>query len=302
MKKILITGSNGLLGQKLIDAILTDNSLHLIATSKGINRHQTKQGYIYAEMDITNANQVKAVITQHQPHIIIHTAALTNVDTCHAQQNLCWQMNVTAVKYIIDVCAEGDISLIHLSTDFVFDGQNGPYTEDAQPNPLSYYGKSKWAAEQLIMQANIKWAILRTVLVYGVVKDLSRSNIVLWAKNALENNQTINVVTDQYRTPTLAEDLADVCLLAAKQGAQGIYNASGKNFMSVLELVLAVADFYGLNKSLVKPITSASLNQAAVRPLKTGFILNKAINNLGYKPHSFTDGLKIMDKQLQLLS
>jgi dTDP-4-dehydrorhamnose reductase len=302
MKKILITGSNGLLGQKLIDCILADGSYHLIATSIGKNRHPTQQSYIYAEMDITNEAQINAVITQHQPQIIIHTAALTNVDTCHTQQNLCWQLNVTAVKYLINACAKTQIKLIHLSTDFIFDGQNGPYTEDAQPNPLSYYGESKWAAEQLIMKSTIKWAILRTILVYGVVKDLSRSNIVLWAKNALQKGEKINVITDQYRTPTLAEDLADICLLAAKKDAEGVYNASGKDMMSILELVEAVADFYGLNKTLISPITSASLNQAAVRPPKTGFILDKAINNLGYKPHSFIDGLKIMDEQLPLLS
>lgn len=299
MEKILITGSNGLLGQKLIDCILANNSYQLIATSKGKNRHPAQQGYVYAEMDITNESQINAVISQYNPNIIIHTAALTNVDTCHIQQVLCWQMNVTAVSYLIKVCETNSIRLIHLSTDFIFDGQNGPYTEDAQPNPLSYYGQSKWAAEQLIMQANIKWAILRTILVYGVVKDLSRSNIVLWAKNALQKGETINVINDQYRTPTLAEDLADICLLAAQNEAQGVYNASGKDMMSILELVLAVADFYDLDKTLINPISSASLNQAAIRPLKTGFILHKSIKNLGYKPHSFSNGLKIMDNQLK---
>ncbi len=302
MEKILITGSNGLLGQKLIDCILANNNYHLIATSKGKNRYPTQQGYIYAEMDITNEHQINNIIAFYKPHIIIHTAALTNVDTCHTQQNLCWQINVTAVSYLISACETNNIKLIHLSTDFIFDGQNGPYTEAAQPNPLSHYGQSKWAAEQLIMKANIKWAILRTILVYGVVMDLSRSNIVLWAKNALQNGETINVINDQYRTPTLAEDLADICLLTVQKQAQGVYNASGKNMMSILELVLAVADFYGLDKSLINPITSASLNQAAIRPLKTGFILNKSIKNLGYKPHSFNQGLEIMDKQLQQLN
>lgn len=299
MEKILITGSNGLLGQKLIDCILANNSYQLIATSKGKNRHPTQQGYIYAEMDITNDSQINAVISQHNPQIIIHTAALTNVDTCHIQQNLCLEMNVTAVSYLIKVCELNKIKLIHLSTDFIFDGKSGPYTEEAKPNPLSYYGQSKWAAEQLIMQANIKWTILRTILVYGVVRDLSRSNIVLWAKNALQNGETINVIKDQYRTPTLAEDLADICLLAAQKNAQGVYNASGKDMMSILELVLAVANFYDLDKSLIKPISSASLNQAAIRPLNTGFVLNKSITNLGYNPHSFSQGLQIIDKQLK---
>ncbi len=301
MIKILITGSNGLLGKKLINLILNTTGFDLVATSKGKNRHPIQQGYTYASLDIAQAHQVATIINHYQPHIVIHTAAITNVDICHTERELCWQVNVSAVAYLIDACRKANCRLIHLSTDFIFDGKNGPYTENDTPNPLSYYGQSKWAAEQLIMQSDIQWVILRTILVYGVVKNLSRSNIVLWAKNALQKGETINVVNDQWRTPTLAEDLATICLLAAQKNAQGIYNASGKDMLSILELVQAVADFYGLDKSLINPVTSASLNQAAIRPAKTGFILDKAMADLGYTPHSFTQGLKIMDKQLKEL-
>ena len=129
---------------------------------------------------------------------------------------------------------------------------------------------------------------------------MSRSNIVLWAKGALEKGEPINVVNDQWRMPTLAEDLADVCLLAAEKGAQGVYNASGKDLMSITELVEKVADYYQLDKSLIRPISSDSLNQAAKRPIRTGFILDKSIRELGYKPHSFEEGIAIMDQQLSL--
>lgn len=297
MEKILITGSNGLLGQKLIDRILAADNYALIATSKGKNRHPQQEGYIYAELDTTHRDEIRRIMSLYQPDIIIHTAALTNVDTCETQRDLCWQLNVSAVFFLIEACAEADVRLIHLSTDFIFDGANGPYAETAEPNPLSYYGQSKWAAEKLLMQSGIKWAILRTIIVYGIVKDLSRSNIVLWAKTALQKGENINVVNDQWRMPTLAEDLADICLLAADKKAQGVYNASGRDMLSIIEMVRAVADFYGLNKSLIHPISSASLNQAAKRPVKTGFVLDKSIRDLGYAPHSFEEGLKIMDKQ-----
>ena len=128
---------------------------------------------------------------------------------------------------------------------------------------------------------------------------MSRSNIVLWAKGALEKGESISVVNDQWRMPTLAEDLAACCLLAAQKGAQGVYNASGKDMMHMVELVEKVADFWKLDKSLIKPITSASLNQKAKRPPKTGFILDKSIRELGYQPHSFIEGLSILDKQLK---
>lgn len=299
MKKILVTGSNGLLGQKLTERILAKNDFELIATSKGANRFSIKEGYIYAEMDVANQDSVNDVISAYRPDVVINTAAMTNVDTCEIEKDKCWLLNVEAVAFLIAACEKHQIQLIHLSTDFIFDGANGPYSEDTEPSPLSFYGVSKVASEKLLQNSNINWTILRTIIVYGIVNDMSRSNIVLWAKSALEKGDVINVVDDQWRMPTLAEDLAEICLLAAEKGAKGVYNASGKDLMSIVELVQQVADYYHLDKTLINPISSASLNQTAKRPAKTGFILDKSIKELGYQPHSFLEGLKIMDAQLK---
>ncbi|MDB5015150.1 MAG: dTDP-4-dehydrorhamnose reductase [Daejeonella sp.] len=299
MKRILVTGSNGLLGQKLTDRLIGDPKFHLISTSKGVNRHPKQDGYEYAEMDVCDLNNVKNIVSRFKPDAVIHTAAMTNVDQCEDNKDLAWLMNVEAVKNLITVCNEFDVRLIHLSTDFVFDGEDGPYTEEDEPNPVSYYGKTKLEAEHLLKASSIKWAILRTIIVYGIVKDMSRTNIVLWAKGALEKGDPINVVFDQWRMPTLAEDLAECCVLAVDKDAQGIYNASGKDFMSIIELVEKVADFYNLDKSLIRPISSDSLNQAARRPKRTGFILDKTIRDLGYNPHSFQEGLEIVSRQLE---
>jgi dTDP-4-dehydrorhamnose reductase len=299
MKKVLVTGSNGLLGQKLTERILAKKDFVLIATSKGGNRYTESDGYIYAEMDIADEGSVNQVIAQYKPDVVINTAAMTNVDTCEIEKDLCWQLNVNAVAYLIKACEKYDVHLIHLSTDFIFDGEDGPYLEDAKPNPLSYYGESKLAAEELLINSNIHYTILRTIIVYGIVNDMSRSNIVLWAKGALEKGNPINVVDDQWRMPTLAEDLADICLLAAEKGAQGIFNASGKDMMSIVELVQHVADYYQLDKSLINPISTTSLNQTAKRPKRTGFILDKSVIELGYQPHSFTEGIAMMDGQIR---
>lgn len=298
-KRILVTGSNGLLGQKLTDRLVGDPKFSLIATSKGANRHPNQSGYEYAEMDVCDLASVQEVIRLFKPNSIIHTAAMTNVDQCEDNKELAWEMNVEAVKNLIATCHEFDVQLIHLSTDFVFDGEDGPYSEEAEPNPVSYYGKTKLEAENLLKASSIKWAALRTIIVYGIVSDMSRTNIVLWAKGALEKGEPINIVFDQWRMPTLAEDLAECCVLAVDKNAQGIYNASGKDFMSIIELVEKVADFYNLDKSLIRPISSDSLNQAAKRPKRTGFILDKTIRDLGYKPHSFQEGLEIVSKQIE---
>ena len=297
--KILVTGSNGLLGQKLVQLLAEKDNIQLLATSKGENRVKSKEGYQYQSLDITNKEEVLTVVSVFQPDAIINTAAMTNVDACESDKELCWDLNVNAVKYFIEAAGLNDSHFIHLSTDFVFDGEAGPYKEDDQPKPLSYYGESKYQAEKLLQASTIKWSIARTIIVYGIVDDMSRSNIVLWAKDALEKGNPLNIVDDQFRSPTLAEDLAMGCYLIAVKKAEGIYHLSGKDVMSILDLVYRVADFYGLDKSVIAPIKSGSLNQAAKRPSKTGFILDKAINNLGYNPVSFEEGMTELTRQLE---
>jgi dTDP-4-dehydrorhamnose reductase len=296
--KILVTGSNGLLGQKLTDAYKKRNDIQLIATARGEDRYPDKGNYVYESLDITNYKEVESIISKHKPDVVINTAAMTNVDACETDHSGCDALNVDAVKYLVASCNKVGAHFIHISTDFIFDGTHGPLNENEKPNPLSYYGQSKLVGERMVMENCASWAILRTVLVYGVVSDMSRSNIVLWAKNSLEQGKQINVVDDQFRTPTLAEDLAQGCMLTADKKAKGIYNISGNDFMSVYELVKHVADFWKLDKSLMNHAKSEDIKQPAKRPPITGFIIDKAKNELGYKPHSFLEGLEIVNQQL----
>ncbi|MBL4624683.1 MAG: SDR family oxidoreductase [Flavobacteriales bacterium] len=276
MNKILVTGSNGLLGQKIIYNLLERGNFEIIATARGDNRIKVQQGYEFVSLDITDKEAVTEVFEKYQPNTVINTAAMTNVDQCEAEREECWELNVNAVKYIAKECEKYNTHLIHLSTDFVFDGEDGPYSEGDQPNPLHYYAESKLASERILQDYDIKWSIARTIIIYGIVDDMSRSNLVLWAKGSIENKQTINVVNDQFRSPTLAEDLAEGCILIAEKQAEGIFHLSGPETQCILDLVYMVADYYNLDKSYIKPITSASLNQAAKRPPKTGFIIDKA--------------------------
>lgn len=302
MKKILITGSNGLLGQKLVYALIKRKDIQVIATSVGPNRLINQDGYIYEPLDITNKAEVEKIISKYKPNAIINTAAMTNVDACETKRDECWALNVAAVQYMVDAISatSPNTHLIHLSTDFIFDGEKGTeYVETDKPNPLSYYALSKYEAEKVIEKSKIKWAIARTIIVFGIVDNMSRSNIVLWAKDALTKGQKINVVDDQFRSPTLAEDLADGCILIADKGATGIYNLSGPKTFSVLDLVYQVADFWKLDKSHITPSKSTTLNQPAKRPPRTGLNIDKAKKELGYNPHSFMEGLKILDEQLK---
>lgn len=298
-KKILVTGSNGLLGQKLTDHVLTNGNVDLVATSRGPNRHPVKTGYTYEDLDLLDSTKLREVIARHRPDSIIHTAAMTNVDACETDPEGCQALNVEVVRTLAKSCEEYDVHLIHLSTDFVFDGENGPYKEEDKPNPLSLYGKSKLDSEIVLQQASCKWAVLRTIIVYGVTADMSRSNIVLWAKGALEKGNPLNIVNDQWRMPTLAEDLAEACILAVIHEAEGIFHISGKDLLAINELVEAVADFWKLDKSLINEVSADTFTTAAPRPKRTGFILDKARKILGYRPRSFTEGLALVDQQLK---
>ncbi len=304
--KILITGSNGLLGQKLVYKLRNQPGIACIATARGVNRLVKQEGYVYDSLDITDKKNVETVFAKHLPDVVINTAAMTNVDACETDRDACWLMNVTAVENQVNVLEnlkaqhkDYNPHFIHLSTDFIFDGTHGPLDENEKPNPLSYYAESKLAAESIVTASALDWAIARTVLVYGIVDNMSRSNIVLWVKANLEQGKTINVVDDQFRTPTLAEDLADGCILIAQKRAKGIYNISGRDFYSILELAHVVADYYGLDKSLIRPSKSADIKQPAKRPPITGFIIDKAVNELGYQPHSFTEGIRLLEEQMK---
>jgi dTDP-4-dehydrorhamnose reductase len=284
--KVLVTGANGLLGRKLTSLIQQENNAELLAAPRSV-------------LDVTNPEQTRSIIKKFNPDVIINAAAMTQVDLCEQQRDECWTQNVNSVKNLVDTCTENDIYLVHVSTDFIFSGKEGPLDESAVPSPVNFYGESKLEGEKVVLNSKCKASIIRTVLVYGVTSDMSRSNIVLWVKKSLEENKPIKVVTDQFRTPTLAEDLAMGCWLAAKKRATGIFHVSGFEMMSPFDMAIKTADFFGLDKSLISPATN--FIQPAKRPAKTGFVIDKARKELGYNPHSFDEGLMVVKEQFEKL-
>ncbi len=298
MKKILITGSNGLLGQKLAELLLTQPDVEILATSRGENKLAAILPQVpFASMDVTDKAQVEEVVSQFLPTHIIHTAAMTNVDQCETDREGALLLNRDAVQYLVDVCEKYNVHLIHVSTDFIFDGEDGPYSEDAEANPVNFYGETKRLAEEIVKDAKCNWAILRTVLVYGVAHDYGRTNIVLWVRDNLQAGKVIKVVEDQFRTPTLAEDLAQGCWLAAKHDAEGIYHISGSEMLTPYDMALQVADYFHLDKSLIDKADGSTFTQPAKRPPKTGFNISKAEKELGYIPHTFAEGIRIVAEQ-----
>lgn len=290
--KVAITGSNGLLGQSLVNLLKKDVDVYEVyGLSRGKNR-SGRTDFTYHSIDITQEESLRACLLDIRPDFIVNTAAITNVDSCEDEKERCDQLNVEAVRYLKDIAQELNAHLIHISTDFIFDGEKGYYKETDTPNPISYYGLSKLRSEEVLTNSTIDFTILRTILVYGQVHDLGRSNIVLWVKEMLESGKSINIVTDQYRMPTYAVDLAMACKLAIDKRAKGIFNISSSELLSVFEITEQIAEAFDLDKSLIKPISTSTLNQKAPRPAKTGFDLSKTNQELGFFPGSFQEDLQ----------
>ena len=292
---ILITGSNGLLGQKIVRQMVK-SGFNFIATSKGENRNSKCPSSQYFSLDITQENEIENLLNQHDITSIINTAAMTNVDACEDDELNCRKLNVDAVGYLLAAAKSRGIFLTHVSTDFVFDGEEGPYSENAIRNPLSIYATSKRDSEDLLINSDYdNWAILRTIIVFGQGENLSRSNIVLWGRESLKNKTKLTIVDDQYRAPTWADDLAWACIKTTVIQQKGIFHISGPETFSIYELLCRIADFYGYDKASITPIKSSTLNQKAKRPPRTGFVLDKAREFLGYNPLTLEQSLSKLD-------
>ena len=292
MNKVVVTGSNGLLGQSLLNLLLQEKEKYQIfGFSRGENR-SGREDFKYISIDITNEEHLKESIKEIQPNFIINTAAMTQVDDCENNKEACDLLNIDVVKWLSEVSNEINAHLIHISTDFIFDGVKGNYKETDEPNPLSYYGLSKLKSEEILAKSEINYTILRTILVYGKVFDMSRSNIVLWVREMLSKGKEITIVDDQFRTPTYVEDLALACKISMDKKATGIYNIASNELLSVFEIAQQIADAFQLDKGLIKPISTSTLNQTALRPAKTGFDLSKTNKELNFYSKSFKEDLQ----------
>ncbi|MFM9056465.1 MAG: SDR family oxidoreductase [Bacteroidota bacterium] len=295
---ILITGANGLLGQKLVHRLCNETDVVLFATGRGPCRIRSATGFTYYDADLTDKSALELLFETSQPDCVIHTAAMTDVDACERDPKACQLNNVECVRLLTELCRSRKAHLIHLSTDFVFDGLSGPYREEDPIGPLSEYARSKATAEEIVREAGTPWTIIRTMIIYGVTDDQQRSNVVLWTKRSLEEGKDIRVISDQYRGPTLAEDLADACAIAALNKVTGLFHVSGREVVSSVEIAQRTARFFNLDERQISPVTTEELAQAARRPLRTGFIISKAERELQYQPHSLDEGLKIVSEQL----
>ena len=296
MAKILITGANGLLGQKTAQVFAAETTHQLILTDIQDKGEDTR-GLEYFSLDITKKDEVKERVRDHSPSVIINCAAYTNVDGCETEKLLSWRVNVDAVKHFIIASRIHSSKIIHVSTDYVFDGRLGNYDESSKPNPLSYYGKGKLASENALMTSGVKNAIVRTMIIYGTGVNL-RLNFALWLIEKLKNKEPVNIVDDQFGQPTIVDDIALALLRITERDKTGLYHVCGSEYISRFGFALKLADVFNFDKKLINPVKTASLNQAAPRPMNSSFILLKAQTELGLKPLNVNEGLQFLKTQL----
>ena len=240
-------------------------------------------------IDVRDKNVLKETIMKSQPEVIINLAAMTNVDKCESDKQMCWEVNVTLVESLARLARIVDARMVHVSTDYVFDGQKGPYAEAAVPNPIGYYGKSKLAGENACIVGSMQAAVVRTNVVFGPFVE--RPDFVHWVLDALESRTPIRVVNDQCSNPTYVDDISESILRIIQKRRSGIYHVGGADYCSRYEFALRIAEFFRADPSNISPVTTAELKQPARRPLKGGLITLKAETDLGMKMRGIESGL-----------
>ena len=294
--RILIVGANGLLGQRLIAFYAAKENVELLGCS--IEDKPYFDNVIYIRCDITLREDVKKVIFDFYPDVVINAAGFTNVDLSEKDRETAWKINVKGVEYLAEACRTIDAKIIHISTDYVFNGFNGPYDENAKVDPLGYYGRTKLASENALRIGAVTYSVIRTNVLYGIAN--SRPDFVRWVINSLTDKKQIRVVNDQINNPTFVEDLVQAINKIIELDKYNLYNIGGKDFLNRFEFAVIIADYFNLDKSLILPIVTEELKQPAKRPLKSGLITIKAETELGYKPHSIIEALAVIKKQLPL--
>jgi dTDP-4-dehydrorhamnose reductase len=285
MKKVLVTGGNGLLGKRL-RILLDSNQFVVIATGIGEDR-LLNHNHSYVQLDIVNKLQCAQVLEKFNPDIIVNTSAITNVDYCQKEKSHCLKVNSEAIDNLLDFSE--NTHFIQISTDFIFDGNNGPYDEESAPKPINYYGFSKYEAEKKIIKKDVNYTILRTCLVYG--EDNDSNNILMWVKRALKKKESLNIVDDQYRTPTFVDNLCSAIIEVINTASFGVYNISSGEYLSIFDFVCNIAKGFGFDQSLIRRSKSIDISQKAIRPVKSGLLVDKAKRDFNFNPMKITDFL-----------
>jgi len=296
MEKALILGSNGLLGQSLVEEF--KQSYDLIAVSRGLKNKSMIDDSQYFSVDITHRSEMLDLLQEHRPDVIINAAAYTNVDGCEKEKEACWDANVHAVENIIDGANAFPTILVHISSDYVFDGMKGSYVEEDSLYPLGSYARSKMAAENIVTNSPMNHIIARTQVLYGFGREI-RLNFATWVLRRLSAGENIRVVIDQIGNPTLVDDLSESIFRLLQKQEYGLFHVCGPETLSRYDFALKIAEVFDLKADLIERAITADLDQSSPRPLNSSFIIDKLVNRIDWEPHGVYEGLKELKSKLK---
>ena len=277
--KVLVTGANGQLGSTIKELYSTnqDNIQFTFATK--------------AELDISNKNEINKFFSKNNFDYCINCAAFTNVEQAEKTPEIAFKINAEGVKYLAQICKDTNTVLIHISTDFVFNGESlKPYTETDQTNPINIYGKSKLKGEEEILKLLNQYFIIRTSWLYYKYGNNFMKTMIKLSKGKDE----ISVVSDQICTPTYTQDLARVILqiIKSKSNQFGIYNYSNEGETNWYYFAKTIFEFSGI-KTTLKPLKTEAYSTLAKRPKYSVLDKSKIIKNLNVKIPFWKDSLQI---------
>ncbi|KUK04385.1 dTDP-4-dehydrorhamnose reductase [Methermicoccus shengliensis] len=286
---MFVTGGSGLLGNKIAEIALERG----YDVYSGYCNHKPEFGKA-VKFDLTDANSIVRAINDVKPDVIIHTAALTDVDRCEVDKDLAYKINVEGTKIIAEMARKFNSFLIYISTDYVFDGNKGLYKEEDETNPVNYYGYTKLLGEKYCQD----FCIARTCVIYGAKPASGKVNFALWLINKLENGESVRIVIDQYITPTLNTNLARMLLEIAERKITGIFHLAGATRVSRFEFVKEIARVFGLDESLIIPSRMDEINWIAKRPRDSSLDTSKATKYLNERPYTLSRALKILKEEV----
>ncbi len=298
MTRILICGSNGLLGQRLALMLSSQTDYEVLNTSRNRAFAFDHRLFDYTQLDITKKSDVKSLVSSFHPTAIINAAAAADVDWCELNREEAWKVNVVGVENLIEAARKVGARLIHISTDYVFDGTHGPYSENDKPNPISYYGKAKLASENAVRISAIPYTIFRTILLYGNGIGI-RDSFPIWVVKSLRAEKIVRCSEDQISNPTHVNDLAFAVVKAFELNRDGIYHVCGSERLSRYQFAVRTAEVFGLDSGAIQRVKSVDLKQTATRPLVTGFVTLKAQTEFGLNTMDTLQGLTLLKRELQ---
>ncbi|MEE9167176.1 MAG: SDR family oxidoreductase [Candidatus Neomarinimicrobiota bacterium] len=280
-KRILITGAFGQLGEAVTQEL--QSHFDLLATGLAIPDDFPCFCPIRT-LDIQRRNRVFECVEKFDPDVILNLAAYTDVDGCEKKREQAWNVNVKGTENLLESVRTKQVKFIQISSDYIFEGRNGPYDESAVPNPINYYGKTKLAAENAVRGNATSWVILRTNVLYGA-SSVTKANFVDWVVQSLRAGTPIRVVNDQWGNPTWTGALAEAIKMAILLNVNGIFNYGGAEFLTRFEFARKIARVFDLDLSLITGVSTDDLKQEAQRPLKSGLVTEKVENVLGLRTY-----------------